>query len=82
LDFTEAGLAARDIRLLWHGFAPELLRGTLSVQVDQGRLPAVEPGVGRLVGLVKVFSLARRLRLDFGDLFEQDLSFDRIEGQV
>ena len=52
------------------------------MQVDQGRLPAVEPGVGRLVGLVKVFSLARRLRLDFGDLFEQDLSFDRIEGQV
>ncbi len=76
---TEAGLNVNWPASL-PAFAPELLRGTLSVQVGQGRLPEVEPGVGRLVGLVNVFSLARRLRLDFGDLFEQGLSFDRIEG--
>ncbi len=63
-------------------FSPALLRGTLSLQIAKGQLKDVEPGVGRIVGLFNLASLSRRLQLDFKDLFQQGLGFDRLEGKL
>jgi len=55
--------------------------GTLSIQVNDGRIPeAASPGVGRLLGLVSLAELPRRLTLDFGDVFGKGLAFDSISG--
>ncbi|MBN8922540.1 MAG: TIGR02099 family protein [Rhodanobacter sp. 68-29] len=54
--------------------------GTLAIQVSDGRIPEVGPGVGRLFGLVSLAELPRRLTLDFGDVFGKGLGFDSIKG--
>ena len=54
--------------------------GKLSIDVSDGRIPEVAPGVGRLFGLVSLAELPRRLTLDFGDVFGKGLGFDSIKG--
>ncbi|MFK2878920.1 YhdP family protein [Rhodanobacter hydrolyticus] len=54
--------------------------GTLAVDVSDGRIPEVAPGMGRLFGLISLAELPRRLTLDFGDVFGKGLGFDSIKG--
>jgi uncharacterized protein YhdP len=54
--------------------------GTLRVDVANGRILEVQPGVGRLFGLVSVTELPRRLSLDFGDVVGKGFGFDSITG--
>ncbi|MFC4764486.1 YhdP family protein [Dyella koreensis] len=56
------------------------MEGKLSVQVTNGSIPEVAPGVGRLFGLVSVVEMPRRLTLDFGDVFSKGFAFDSIAG--
>lgn len=56
------------------------VEGTLSVNIGQGRIPEVKPGVGRLFGLMSIAELPRRLSLDFGDVFGKGFGFDSIKG--
>lgn len=58
----------------------ENVEGELDLKVGEGRLVDVEPGAGRLFGLLSLHSLQRRLTLDFSDLFKKGYTFDRIEG--
>lgn len=78
---TEAELAVE-----WAGtpaeFALERLEGTLKLEVGSGQLLDVDPGMGRVVGLFNVQNLLRRLTLDFSDLVQPGLSFDRIAGEI
>lgn len=54
--------------------------GKLSINITDGRMPEVTPGVARLFGLVSVLELPRRLSFDFGDVFGKGLAFDAIVG--
>lgn len=63
-------------------FDPGALEGRLSVAVRNGRLVEVEPGAGRLLGLLSVAQLPRRLMLDFRDFFASGFAFNRIGGNV
>ena len=76
---TEAELAVE-----WPGalseFALERLEGTLKLRVGPGQLLDVDPGMGRMVGLFNVQNFLRRLTLDFSDLVQPGMSFDRITG--
>ncbi len=77
---TEAELAVE-----WAGalaeFALERLEGTLKLAVGPGQLLDVDPGMGRMVGLFNVQNLLRRLTLDFSDLMQPGMSFDRMTGK-
>ena len=77
---TEAELAVE-----WAGalseFALERLEGTLKLEVGPGQLLEVDPGMGRMVGLFNVQNLLRRLTLDFSDLMQPGMGFDRITGE-
>lgn len=81
-DFIAAkrGKLVADLR--WPGGLDESLlgraSGTLEVQVDEGQLLNVQPGAGRVLGLLSVAALPRRLGLDFHDLTDKGLAFDRI----
>ena len=71
--------------LNWPGepqdFSKEHLSGYVQVKSDQGRLLDVEPGIGRVFGLLSLSTLQRRLQLDFSDLVQKGLSFDKIKGR-
>lgn len=56
------------------------MTGKLSINITDGRMPEVAPGVARIFGLVSVLELPRRLSLDFGDVFSKGLAFDAIVG--
>lgn len=73
-----------DINARWDGpptaFALAQLDGSMRMTVKDGRLLDVEPGAGRIFGLLSLQALPRRLSLDFSDFFRKGFSFDRIEG--
>jgi uncharacterized protein YhdP len=63
-------------------FRIDALEGELTLAVKDGRLVEVEPGAGRLLGLLSIAELPRRLTLDFGDFFDKGFAFNRVGGAV
>ncbi|MGN6113173.1 MAG: YhdP family protein, partial [Luteimonas sp.] len=63
-------------------FAATALDGTLALDVADGRLVELEPGAGRVLGLLGIAQLPRRLTLDFHDFFDKGFAFDRLKGLV
>ena len=59
----------------------ESLNGDVSVRIGIGQLSDVEPGAGRMFGLMSVVALPRRLSLDFRDVFNKGFGFDLIRGR-
>ncbi len=68
----------------WQGapaaFALEKIEGLLTLSVGSGRILEVDPGMGRLFGLLNLREIPRRLMLDFRDIFSQGMRFTSIEG--
>ncbi|WP_313253446.1 YhdP family protein [Stenotrophomonas acidaminiphila] len=58
------------------------LEGTLDIDIRNGQILEVEPGAGRVLGLLSVAQLPRRLLLDFRDFFSKGLAFNHAEGRV
>lgn len=88
LGFSEmiaGGQTLARIEAAWNGapteFRMDRLGGSLAIEVGNGRILDVEPGAGRIFGLLSLRELPRRLALDFRDFFAQGLSFDRIVGR-
>ncbi|KAA6187262.1 hypothetical protein F2Q65_01655 [Thiohalocapsa marina] len=75
-----------DLALGWPGGPGALtidrLQGTVRADIGAGRLTQVEPGVGRMLGVLNLGALRRRLSLDFSDVFVQGYSFDSISGKL
>lgn len=74
------------LQLSWPGGPGELslarMRGSVEATLGAGRLTEVEPGVGRMLGILNLGALQRRLSLDFSDVFEEGFGFDQITGQI
>jgi len=58
------------------------LEGTLQLDAREGRLLEIEPGAGRVLGLLSLAQLPRRLTLDFRDLFSKGFAFNELKGTV
>ena len=87
LDFTP-GIAGDQMNavvdLSWSG-GPRadflgVLDGEVQVRFGNGQLEEVEPGAGRMFGLMSIVALPRRLSLDFRDVFNKGFGFDEIAG--
>ncbi len=82
----EQGEGTGRLQLSWPGalYAPELaaLQGRIEIDVQEGQLRDVDPGAGRLLGLVSLDLVPRRLRLDFRDVYTQGLAFDHMVGEA
>ena len=50
--------------------------------MKSGRFSQLNPGAGRLIGILSLQALPRRIVLDFRDVFSEGFSFDSIEGDV
>lgn len=73
-------------QLSWAGMPSRMdfssLSGQFMLNAQNGRFAQLEPGVGRLLGVLSLQSLPRRLRLDFSDVFSEGFAFDQISGNV
>ena len=54
--------------------------GRIRMDVENGALKAVEPGAGRVLGLLNLYAIPRRLMLDFRDVVSSGLGFDKLSG--
>ena len=70
----------------WRGgpeaFSLATLDAEVALDVRKGRLLEIEPGAGRVLGLLGIAQLPRRLTLDFRDIFEKGFYFDSITGNA
>ena len=70
----------------WDGtpaaFSLAALQGRLQIDARAGQLLELEPGAGRVLGLLGIAQLPRRMLLDFRDFFSKGFAFDRIQGTV
>ncbi|MBP6104758.1 MAG: hypothetical protein KA508_06870 [Gammaproteobacteria bacterium] len=57
------------------------VKGFFDLKLDQGRILGVDPGLGRVMGLLNLESIKRRLQLDFSDLFKKGFVFDVLQGK-
>jgi hypothetical protein len=55
------------------------LDGLVEFNLTNGSVPNIDPGAGRLAGLMSFTALPRRLAFDFRDVFMPGLSYDTIE---
>ena len=73
-----------DMDLSWSGGPRadllETLDGNVRVSLADGQLEEVEPGAGRVFGLMSFAALPRRLSLDFTDVFNKGFGFDEVTG--
>lgn len=58
------------------------LTGQVRMEASQGQFRKLEPGVGRLLGILSLQALPRRLTLDFRDVFSEGFAFDLISGSL
>jgi uncharacterized protein (TIGR02099 family) len=56
------------------------ISGNARVAMSDGRMVALQPGAGRILGLMSLSHIGRRLMLDFGDVTGEGMAFDSIKG--
>jgi uncharacterized protein (TIGR02099 family) len=83
---VKRGTAKLEGPLSWAGNPSELDYATLSgnfvLEANKGQFIKLDPGIGKLLGVLSLQSLPRRLSLDFRDIFSDGLAFDEIVGTV
>lgn len=83
-DMTEtSGTMNYDLR--WQGapyqFSLAGLNGQVDVNWKNGRILSIEPGFGRVLGMLAMAQWIKRIQLDFSDMYEEGLTFDSIKGR-
>jgi len=65
-----------------HEFDFNSLNGAFRVHLGPGRFTKLEPGPGKLLGVLSLQALPRRVTLDYSDIFSDGFAFDDITGNV
>ena len=84
-SFAEgSGEAALSLAWPRPAYAPDLqgIRGQLLFNLRNGRILSVQPGAGRILGLITLQSLPRRLGGDFRDITENGLEYSGVGGNL
>lgn len=88
-DTIESQLARYETDLFWPGspqdFSLVALGGEMRIHMENGRFKrdaSAGDGILRLLSILNFDSLARRMRLDFSDLYKSGLAYDEINGKV
>jgi uncharacterized protein YhdP len=73
-------------QLEWSGSPQEFdyptLNGMFRVETGSGQFVKLDPGLGKLLGVLSLQALKRRFTFDFQDLFGEGFAFDEITGDV
>ena len=54
--------------------------GAIRIAMNEGALLDLDPGGGRILGILSVAALPRRLAFDFSDVVDEGLAFDTLKG--
>lgn len=85
-DSVRGGNAKLKGQFYWSGSPAEFnfasLTGLMSLEAHKGQFLKVEPGIGKLLGVLSLQALPRRITLDFRDVFSDGFAFDEISGNV
>ena len=85
-DAIKGAATKIDGQLAWAGGPSEFdypsLSGAFKIAVGPGRFTKIEPGIGKLLGVLSLQALPRRITLDFQDVFSEGFAFDDIAGNV
>lgn len=81
-DTMSRGIVEVQGHAAWEGspadFSFRTLAGQLDLKARGGQFLKVEPGAGKLLGVLSLQSLRRRLSFDFRDIFNEGYAFDDI----
>lgn len=81
--WLKKGKGSASARLNWQSEAllPNMaeVSGQLTLDAHRGVIPKVQPGVGRLLGLMSMQGILRRLKFDFQDVVGDGLAFDELK---
>jgi uncharacterized protein (TIGR02099 family) len=79
---VKGGRARVQGSLAWQGDPATIdlatLSGDVQMQAEEGQFLEIEPGLGKLIGLMSLQALPRRITLDFSDVFSKGFQFNRI----
>lgn len=88
-DMLESQSARFVADLFWRGSPQDFkiveLGGEMALHLENGRFKReanAGDGILRLLSILNFDSLARRMRLDFSDLYKSGLAYDHIDGKV
>jgi uncharacterized protein (TIGR02099 family) len=83
---VKGGSARVQGQLSWSGSPQAVdwptLSGELQLEARNGQFLEVDPGIGKLIGVVSLQALPRRVALDFRDVFSKGFAFDKISGSA
>lgn len=65
-----------------HTFDLQALNGDFKLEARKGQFLKVKSGFGRFLGIISLQSLPRRLMFDFRDVYNDGVSFDKIQANV
>jgi uncharacterized protein YhdP len=72
--------------LSWAGaptdFEFDRLSGKFQLKAGAGQFTKLDPGMGKLLGVLSLQALPRRIALDFRDVFSEGFAFDTVTGDV
>jgi uncharacterized protein YhdP len=82
-DLTETS-AVIDFSVNWdaalYDFSLADLKGRVDVNLKNGRILSIEPGFGRVLGILALAQWVKRAQLDFSDIYQEGLTFNSIKG--
>ena len=85
-DTVRRGTAKLEGRVSWSGAPTNIdyptLEGNLLVEAAKGQFNKLNPGAGRLLGILSLQALPRRVSLDFRDVFSEGFAFDTVSGSI
>ena len=83
---VRGGKGQLDGQLTWRGSPLAMnyptLAGQFNINVDNGQFLKVDPGAAKLLSVLSMQSIAKRLTLDFRDVFSEGFAFDFLRGDV
>lgn len=82
----KGGKGSSNGKLWWSGAPTQVsfarLNGQVAISIKEGTIVDVDPGAGRMLGILSIPALPRRLFLDFSDVFKKGFAFDSIKGDI
>ena len=85
-DDMKGGSGVLEGTLSWPGhvyqYEASRLSGEFKLEALAGRFSKIDPGAGKLLGLMSLQSIPRRFSFDFRDVFNEGFAFDSITGDM
>jgi uncharacterized protein YhdP len=83
-DSVKNGSGKLEGAFSWRGapdeFSYAALDGKLTLDTGKGQFLKIEPGIGKLLGILSLQALPKHITLDFTDIFSDGFAFDNIAG--